>query len=97
LTDKEFNRLILATMKEKKNRQCSFVSALAYVDPLNKVEKIFLSSIKGQVSSRIIGKHGFGFDPIFYFPPLKKTFAQLTIQEKNQVSPRAQSLKNFLR
>ena len=84
-------------MKKKKNRRCSFVSALAFVDFQSKIEKIFLSSIKGQVSSRIIGKHGFGFDPIFYFSPLKKTFAQLTIQEKNQVSPRAQSLKNFLR
>lgn len=97
LTDKEFNRLILAAMKKKQNRRCSFVSALAFVDSQNKIEKIFLSSVKGQVSSRIIGCHGFGFDPIFYFPPLKKTLAQLTIQEKNQVSPRAQSLKNFLR
>jgi XTP/dITP diphosphohydrolase len=95
LTDKEFNYLILAAMKEKKNRQCSFVSSLAYVDPLNKVKKTFLSSIKGQVSSRIIGKHGFGFDPIFYFPPLKKTLAQLTLQEKNEISHRAQCLKKF--
>jgi XTP/dITP diphosphohydrolase len=97
LTHKEFNHLILSAMKEKKNRKCSFISALAYFEPQNKMEKIFLSSVKGQVSSRIIGKNGFGFDPIFYFPPLKKTFAQLTIQEKNQISHRAQCLKKFLR
>jgi XTP/dITP diphosphohydrolase len=83
-------------MKEKKNRQCSFVSALAYVDPQNKVKKVFLSSLKGQVASRIIGKHGFGFDPIFYLPALKKTLAQLTLPEKNKISSRSQCLKKFL-
>jgi XTP/dITP diphosphohydrolase len=84
-------------MKKKKNRRCSFVSALAYVDPQSEIKKIFLSSVKGLVSSRIIGKHGFGFDSIFYFPPLKKTLAQLTLSEKNEVSPRTQCLKKFLR
>ena len=96
MTDREFNRLILAAVKSQKNRQYSFVSALAYVDYPSKVEKVFLSSIKGQVSSRIIGKYGFGFDPIFYLPGLKKTLGQLTLREKNEISPRSQSLKKFL-
>lgn len=84
-------------MKKKKNRKCSLVSALAYVDPQKKIKKVFLSLVKGQVSSRIIGRHGFGYDPIFYFPSLKKTFAQLPLQTKNQISPRAHCLKKFLR
>jgi XTP/dITP diphosphohydrolase len=70
---------------------------LAYVDFHNQTKKVFLSSVKGQVASRIIGKYSFGFDPIFYFPALKKTFAQLTLSEKNQISPRAQCLNKFLR
>ncbi|MCK5126608.1 MAG: XTP/dITP diphosphatase [candidate division Zixibacteria bacterium] len=36
--------------------------------------------------------HGFGYDPVFYFPPLKKTFAEVTLDEKNAVSHRGQAL-----
>ncbi|WP_147410202.1 non-canonical purine NTP pyrophosphatase [endosymbiont GvMRE of Glomus versiforme] len=98
LTNKQFNQLILDAMKEKKNRKCTFVSALAYVDPQKRVEKIFVSSIKGIISQKLIGKNDFGFDPIFYFPQLKKTYAQLTSQEceKNKISPRIQCLRKFL-
>jgi XTP/dITP diphosphohydrolase len=43
------------------------------------------------------GSYGFGYDPIFYFPPLKKTFAELVPQEKNRVSHRGQALNKFKR
>ncbi|CAH1764032.1 7811_t:CDS:2 [Entrophospora sp. SA101] len=68
-------------MKVKKNRKCAFISALAFVDPQKKIEKTFVSSAKGVVSQKIMGENSFGFDPIFYFPQLKKTYAQLTLQE----------------
>lgn len=98
LTENHFNQLILAAMREKKNRKCSFVSALAYVDPQEKIEKVFLSTVRGIIPQRIMGKSGFGFDPIFYFPKLKKSYAQLTLQEceKNKISPRTKCLKKFL-
>ena len=41
------------------------------------------------------GEGGFGYDPIFYYPPAGKTFAELTAGEKNQVSHRAKALKLF--
>ena len=41
------------------------------------------------------GEGGFGYDPIFYYPPLGKSFAELSPEEKNQVSHRAQALKLF--
>jgi len=99
LNSKQFNQLILAAMKVKKNRKCAFISALAFVDPQKKIEKTFVSSAKGVVSQKIMGENNFGFDPIFYFPQLKKTYAQLTLQEceENKISPRTQCLKRFLR
>ena len=99
LNSKQFNQLILAAMKVKKNRKCAFISALAFVDPQKKIEKTFVSSAKGVVSQKIMGESSFGFDPIFYFPQLKKTYAQLTLQEceENKISPRTQCLKRFLR
>ncbi len=41
------------------------------------------------------GDGGFGYDPIFYYPPLKKTFAELDPIEKNSVSHRGEALRNF--
>ena len=42
------------------------------------------------------GKNGFGYDPVFLFPRQRKTMAQLTMQEKNRISHRANAIKNLL-
>jgi len=41
------------------------------------------------------GDKGFGYDPIFYYPPLKKTFAAMKNDEKNSISHRGKALRNF--
>ena len=41
------------------------------------------------------GEGGFGYDPVFFVPPLKKTFAQLTAEEKNAISHRGKALEVF--
>ncbi|MDZ7315647.1 MAG: RdgB/HAM1 family non-canonical purine NTP pyrophosphatase [candidate division KSB1 bacterium] len=41
------------------------------------------------------GNGGFGYDPVFYYPPLQKTFAELTLEEKNSVSHRSIALQNM--
>jgi len=41
------------------------------------------------------GQNGFGYDPIFYYPPLQKTFAELTREEKNRVSHRGKALREL--
>lgn len=46
----------------------------------------------GQILSTPLGSEGFGYDPFFYYPPLKKTFAQLSLEEKNLVSHRKAAL-----
>lgn len=52
--------------------------------------------VEGEVSGEIIptprGSNGFGYDPVFYYPPLGKTFAELTLAQKNRISHRAQAL-----
>lgn len=56
--------------------------------------------IEGKVEGTILesskGKQGFGYDPIFYYEPLKKTFAELTKDEKNQVSHRGLAIKKII-
>ncbi len=51
--------------------------------------------VEGVVEGRIVepaGDHGFGYDPIFYYPPLGKTFAEIPMAEKNRISHRARAL-----
>ena len=42
-----------------------------------------------------MGEGGFGYDPVFFYPPLAKTFGQLTAEEKSTISHRGQALKKF--
>lgn len=56
--------------------------------------------VEGRVEGKILdvprGSAGFGFDPIFYYPPLDKTFAELSAEEKNRVSHRARAIQSLL-
>jgi XTP/dITP diphosphohydrolase len=59
-----------------------------------------METFEGQVSGVILpaprGKHGFGYDPLFYIPRLNKTTAELTAEEKAKVSHRGQAFRKFL-
>lgn len=55
--------------------------------------KLLDGKISGYIATERKGKSGFGYDPIFYIPKLKKTFAQLSLKQKNQISHRAQALQ----
>lgn len=50
---------------------------------------------EGRISLEPRGRNGFGYDPIFFYPPLGRTFAELTPQEKNGVSHRGQALRQM--
>jgi len=51
---------------------------------------------EGNISWEMSGTGGFGYDPIFYYPPLNKTMAQLTKEEKNKISHRGQALQKMI-
>lgn len=59
-----------------------------------------LALVTGLADGRILeeprGEGGFGYDPVFFFPPLGKTFAELSPQEKNQHSHRGRAFRNLL-
>jgi XTP/dITP diphosphohydrolase len=78
------------------NRNARFVTALAVVragDVLFETE----AGMDGVIADRPRGTHGFGYDPIFYYPPLEKTTAELTMDEKSTVSHRARAFRDFAR
>ena len=102
-TAKERNKKILVLLKgvPKNKRGAYFQTTAVFYDPKKDFTAIFKGLVKGQITTKIIGQHqeGMGYDAIFYYPPLKKTFAQLPLLEKNRVSHRGQTiirLKFFL-
>lgn len=55
------------------------------------------TTVEGTVADAPRGEHGFGYDPIFYYPPLTKTTAELTLSEKAAVSHRARAFRDLRR
>jgi len=87
---------VLKLMEKTEKRDASFHSVVAFCSPQEN-PRTFHGEIKGKISMQERGSHGFGFDPIF--EPLsddyQKTFAEMSIQEKNKFSHRAQALRSF--
>lgn len=54
------------------------------------------AEVKGYITTAPKGNYGFGYDPVFYYPPLQKTFAELTQEEKCKISHRAVAIKKIL-
>ena len=75
-------------------RQAQFVCVITMVTPDGKTIQA-RGEIHGELTREARGENGFGYDPIFYYPPLGKTTAELSSEEKNQVSHRANALKVF--
>ena len=75
-------------------RQAQFVCVISFVTPEGTVIQA-RGEIHGELTREPAGENGFGYDPIFYYPPLGKTTAELSSEEKNQVSHRANALKLF--
>ena len=75
-------------------RTARFVCAIAAVLP-DGSELTTRAAVEGQIGYEEKGEHGFGYDPIFYVPKFHKTTAELTEEEKNQVSHRGQALQRM--
>lgn len=75
-------------------RQAKFVCVITMVTPDGQSIQA-RGEVHGMLLRAPAGQGGFGYDPIFYYPPLGKSLAEVTAEEKNQVSHRANALKVF--
>lgn len=85
-------KLLLENMRGQLDRRCGFVSAICCVFP-NGDEVTAMGECRGTLAYAPKGENGFGYDPIFFVPERKKTFAQLTAEEKNEISHRGKALR----
>jgi XTP/dITP diphosphohydrolase len=86
-TDRQNNQKLLEQMRGIQKREAAFVCVIAIAVPGGAC-LTYEGRCEGLIAEAPQGDHGFGYDPLFYYPPLKKTFAQLKTEEKNLVSHR---------
>jgi XTP/dITP diphosphohydrolase len=74
-------------------RTARFTAVIAVFDPATKTAWTVKGTCEGKIGHRPKGQGGFGYDPVFFSTDLEKTFAEATMEEKNQVSHRGKALE----
>lgn len=99
LTDTERNLLILNKLKNVVDylRTARFICVLAFKYDNNQPIRYYRGIAEGKIIHELKGSNGFGYDPIFLDLKLNKTFAELTPEEKNQISHRGRALQLFIK
>lgn len=94
--DKKNNEKLLALLKDKhgEDRKGKFICAMVLIVQNNKVIKVN-GEVSGYISEKEFGVDGFGYDPLFYIPEKKMTFAQMSAEDKNKISHRSKALKKL--
>jgi XTP/dITP diphosphohydrolase len=90
-TDAANNQLLLARMRGIDNRRARFVCVIALADR-GKPVHTFRGVVEGQILDAARGSAGFGYDPLFYYPPLGRSFGEIAVEEKMAVSHRGKAL-----
>ncbi len=89
-TDEQRYLKLLDEMKGKSNRSAAFECVISIAVPTGPA-LTYEARCQGLITESPAGSNGFGYDPIFFYPPLNKTFAQLTREEKSRVSHRGKA------
>ncbi len=82
---------LLQAMQGKTDRKAAFECVISIAVPAGPA-LTYEGRCEGLIADKLAGSNGFGFDPVFYYPPEKKTFAELTMEEKSRVSHRGKAL-----
>ncbi len=96
--DSKNNEKLLNKLKgvSKSNRGAKFICQLAMFTDNGEYFKV-TGEVEGYIIEELHGDGGFGYDPLFFYEPLNKTFAELTSDEKNEISHRGKALKELKR
>jgi XTP/dITP diphosphohydrolase len=90
-TDETNNRLLLDRMRGIENRTARFVCVVALADA-GKLIATFRGEVEGELLDEPRGANGFGYDPLFFYPPFACSFGEAALDRKMQVSHRAKAL-----
>jgi XTP/dITP diphosphohydrolase len=90
-TDQANNRLLLDRMRGIQNRTARFVCVVA-LGRKGQVIRTFRGAVEGRLVEDPCGGNGFGYDPLFFYPPFGSTFGEVPLERKMEVSHRAMAL-----
>lgn len=93
-TDEQRCQKLLQEMEGKTNRKAAFECVISIAVPTGPA-LTYEARCEGLIAEQPSGSNGFGYDPVFYYPPLNKTFGELTLEEKSRVSHRGKALREF--
>lgn len=88
------NKVILERLENETNRSCRYVCAIALTRKDHKPE-IFYDTCECLIADEPRGNNGFGYDPIVYYEPLGKTMAEMSPDEKNEISHRGKAVRKL--
>ena len=92
--DEANNQLLLRNLADKQDRSGAFVCGIACVFPEDLTcGHYFEGRTEGEILHEYRGEGGFGYDPLFYYPEMQKTFAEMTAEEKNSISHRGKAMQ----
>ncbi len=81
---------------DKNSRNARFVCSICVCRPDGETLTVSANSGEGLIIDERRGGGRFGYDPVFYYPPMDKTFAEMTSEEKNSVSHRGRAIEKLL-
>ena len=90
-TDAENNEKLLESLDGIDDRGARFSCVISVAVPSGPA-LTYEAVCQGTILDAPRGENGFGYDPLFYYPPLKKTFGEMTLEEKSQVSHRGKAM-----
>lgn len=93
--DESNNDRVLREMQGIANRTARFVCVIALAKS-GRLLQTFRAEVEGEIITERRGEHGFGYDPLFFYPPLGLTLAEIPEDEKFEVSHRGQALTMML-
>ncbi len=85
---------LLAEMEGRSDRRAAFECVLSLAVP-GGAALTYEGKCEGLITHTVTGSRGFGYDPVFFYPPIGKTFAEITAEEKNGVSHRGRALREL--
>lgn len=94
-TDADNNRLLLEKMAGVKNRAARFVCVIALAER-GVVRETFRGTVEGELLPEPRGPHGFGYDPLFFYPPFGCSFGEAELARKTGVSHRGNALRAMI-
>lgn len=87
---------VLAELEGVEDREAEFVCAMTLINPEGKIEFAHRGVCKGSITHKASGTNGFGYDPIFQVEGREVTIAELSEDEKNQISHRSVALREVI-